>query len=164
MRMTIEGIVAAGLLLAWPAPGWSAGAFYVGQWTIVSVQCNPKTGCTDLDLEPMRKLIGASVSIGPASLTGPPEIACPHGYNSGGATAYDLFIYGLENIALPSDAPGEMANASGDYYDPQKLAEQFGFRGFSWKAIDCSGRYTYFAGASHAAMAVEHTVLRLERR
>jgi hypothetical protein len=164
MRATIEAIVAAALLAAWPASVRGAGATYLGQWTIVSVECNPKTGCSDLDLEPMRRLIGASVSIGPALLTGPTELACPQGYNVGGATAYSLFIFGLENIDLPSNEPDEMADSSGEYYDPQKLAERMGFRGFSWKTIDCGGRYTYFADVKHAAMAVEHTVLRLERR
>ena len=163
MRTAIEALIAGALLLAWPAPGRCAEPFYLGQWTIAAVECNPKTGCSDLDLAPMRTLIGATIAIGPHALTGPPEIACPGGYNVGGATAYSLFIDGLENVALPSDASDGMADASGDYYDPQKLAEQMGFRGFSWKAIDCAGRYTYFADAKHAAMAVEHTVLRLQR-
>jgi hypothetical protein len=111
----------------------------------------------------MRKLVESRVAIGLRSIDGPKEIVCPQGYESVGATAYTLFIFGLKNIQLPPDADIELADPSGQYYDPQKLAERLGLKGFSWKAIRCDGRYTYFADAKHAAMSVNRIVLRLDR-
>jgi hypothetical protein len=62
-------------------------------------------------------------------------------------------------VALPPDAPVELGDPSNQYYDPQKLAKRLGFKGFSWKAIHCDGRYNYFADAKHAAMSVDRIVL-----
>ena len=112
----------------------------------------------------MRKIVGSIVAIRPRSIEGPTEIARPHGYESVGVTAYTLFMFGLQNIPLPPDAPVEVADPSGQYYDPQKLAERLRFKGFSWKAIHCDGRYTHFADAKHAAMSVDRIVLRLGPR
>lgn len=164
MPAMIERIAMLGLLLAWPAIGHTAEPFYLGRWTIISVECNPSTGCNDLETEPMRKLVGSMISIASRSIEGPSEVACPDRYESEGATAYSLFIFGLQNIALPPGGDLDAADPSGRYYDPQKLAERLGFRGFSWKALRCDGRYVYFADERHAAMAIDRTVLRLERR
>ena len=109
----------------------------------------------------MRKIVGSIVAIRPRSIEGPTEIALCAGIRSVGETAHTLFIFGVQNIPLPPDAPIEVADPSGQYYDPQKLAERLGFKGFSWKAIHCDGRYTYFADAKHAAMSVDRIVLRL---
>ena len=112
----------------------------------------------------MRKIVGSIVAIRPRSIEGPTEIALCAGIRSVGETAHTLFIFGVQNIPLPPDAPIEVADPSGQYYDPQKLAERLGFKGFSWKAIHCDGRYTYFADAKHAAMSVDRIVLRLGPR
>jgi hypothetical protein len=111
----IERTALLALLLVWPATGQAAEPFYFGRWTIVSVECNPQTGCNDLETEPTRKLVGSIVAIRPRSIEGPKEIACPQGYESVGATAYTLFIFGLQNIPLPPGASVEVADPSGQY-------------------------------------------------
>jgi hypothetical protein len=153
------------LLLAWPGTAAATEPFYLGRWTIASVERGPWTCChNEESLAALQRLVGSPVLIGPRAIEGPEGVGCRAGYQQGGATAYTMFEGGLHNVTLPPEAPAAMANASGDYYDPQKLAERFGFRGFSWKALRCDKDwYLFFADPKNAAARVDQFIVMLKR-
>jgi len=64
-----------------------------------------------------------------------------------GSTAPQLFQGKFAQIPMPDGAPADEAGPDGYYYSPQKLAERYGFKGFSWKAlaVGCKAdTYFYF--------------------
>jgi hypothetical protein len=158
--------------LAWPAVAAAASAaeqFYLGSWTIVSADPAPwaATYQEDARAEPAAKLAGSHVVFGPHSVEGPAGIACIRAtYAMDGFTAPQLFQGRLAHIPLPDGTPAEEAGPDGHDYSPQKLAERYGFKGYSWKALAVGCRtdtYFYFPDRKTAVFQIEDLLLVLKR-
>ncbi len=151
------------------AAGAAAEPFYIGSWTIVSVEPAPwAANYQELArAEPAAKLAGSRVVFGPHSVEGPEGIHCIRAtYAIDGATAPQLFQCKFAQIAMPDGAPADEAGPDGDYYSPQKLAERYGFKGFSWKALAVGGKsdtYFFFPDRDTAVFQIEDILLVLKR-
>jgi len=143
--------------------------FYLGAWTIVSAEPGPwNQGILyeDAKLEPASKLAGARIMFRPASVEGPAEFACKHAhYLLTGQTARDLFDERLNNIAMPEGAPKDEADPTGERYSRVKLAERYGLKGFSWKALTIckSDLHFVFANPTTAMFNIGNIVLTMHR-
>jgi len=146
--------------------------FYLGAWTIVSVEPGVWTnGYYETDkLTEARKLVDAPVVFGPNSVEGPLPLGCPRAhYGLDGATAHDLFDGKLEQIYSSQTPSPDESDPSGEYFAPEVLAERLGFRGFSWKALttgcamDGTGQI-YFSSPNSAAFRIGDFVVTLKRQ
>lgn len=151
------------------AAGSAAQPFYIGSWTIVSAEPAPwaATYQEEARAEPAAKLAGSHVVFGPRSVEGPEAIACIRAtYAMDGSTAPQLFQGKFAQIPMPDGAPADEAGPDGYYYSPQKLAERYGFKGFSWKAlaVGCKAdTYFYFPDRNTALFRIEDILLVLKR-
>ncbi len=62
--------------------------------------------------------------------------------------------------------PPNRPSPDGDYYSPQKLAERYGFKGFSWKTLAVGGKsdtYFYFPDRATAVFQIEDILLVMKR-
>jgi len=146
--------------------------FYLGEWTVASVEPGVWTnGYYEADkLAEARKLVDAPIAFGPRSVEGPPPIACPRAkYGLDGATAHDLFDGKLEQVWSSQTPSPDEADPSGEYFAPEVLAARLGFRGFSWKALttgcamDGTGQI-YFSGPNNAAFRIGDFVVTIKRK
>lgn len=147
--------------------------FYLGTWTITSVEPGVWTnGYYEADkLAELRKLVGAPITLGPRSVEGPPQTACPRArYGLDGATAQGLFDGKLEQVWSSQTPMPDEADPSGEYFAPEKLAERLGFRGFSWKVLTTGCRANgsdaeiYFSSPNTAAFRIEDFVVMITRK
>ena len=146
--------------------------FYLGAWTIVSVEPGVWTnGYYEADkLAELRQLVDASITLGPHSVEGPPPIACPRAqYTLDGATAHDLFDERLVKVYSSQTPSPDESDPSGEYFAPEVLAARLGFRGFSWKALTtgCPANEAatiYFSGQNSAAFRIGDFVVAIKRR
>jgi len=162
------------LLLFGSAATRAETPFYLGAWTIASVEPGVWTnGYFEAGkLAELRKLVDASMSLGPHSVEGPPQIACPRAhYGLDGATAHDLFDGRLVHVWSSDTPTPDESDPSGEYYASEKLAERLGFHGFSWKALttgcraDGNNNLTiYFSGANAAAFRISDFVVAIKRQ
>jgi hypothetical protein len=169
MRGTTGTFAFAGALLLASTAAAAKAAFYLGTWTIVSAEPGPwvSTYYDQDKLNAARRLIGTHVKFGNQSVEGPDIIACAHArYYNGGATAGTMLEGRLVNIPLTEGSPADVANASGDYFRPEKLAERLGFTGFSWKTLStgctATDRPIYFGNASTAIFQLGDIVLTMK--
>lgn len=146
--------------------------FYLGAWTIVSVEPGVWTnGYYEADkLAEARKLVDASIKFGPRSVDGPPPIACPRAhYGLDGATAHDLFDGKLVQVYSSQTPSPDESDPSGEYFAPEVLAGRLGFRGFSWKVLTtgCPANGTgqiYFSSPNSAAFRIGDFVVSIKRK
>lgn len=143
--------------------------FYLGSWTIVSAEPAPWAAnyLEQARAEPAAKLAGSHVVFDARSVQGPEGIACARAtYKMDGFTAPQLFQGRFGHIPLPEGAQADEASPDGHDYSPQKLAERYGFKGFSWKAlvVGCKAdTYFYFPNRKTAVVAIEDIFLVLKR-
>ena len=146
--------------------------FYLGAWTIVSVEPGVWTnGYYEADkLAEARKLVDATITFGPRSVEGPPPLACPRAhYGLDGATAHDLFDGKLVQVWSSKTPTPEEADPSGQYFAPDVLAARLGFHGFSWKTLttgcplDGTGQI-YFSSQNSAAFRIGDFVVMMKRK
>jgi len=112
------------------------------------------------------ELAGSHVVFGPRSVDGPEGIACRRAqYRMDGFTAPQLFQGKFASVVVPAGASPDEASPDGDYYDPVKLAERYGFKGFSWKALATGCKadtYFYFPDRKTAVFRIEDILLALK--
>lgn len=155
--------------LALPTAVSAAEPFYLGSWTIVSAEPAPWAANyqEQAKAQPAAKLAGSRVVFGSRSVQGPEGIACARAaYAMDGSTAPQLFQGRFGHVPLPDGAPLEQASPDGYNYSPQKLAERYGFKGFSWKAlaVGCNAdTYFYFPDRKTALFQIEDILLVLKR-
>lgn len=173
--MSRGGVRALAAILLWFASVTASAEkpFYLGAWTIVSVEPGVWTnGYYEASkLAELRELVGASITLAPRSVEGPPQIACPKArYGLDGATAHDLFDGKLVQVYSSKTPTPDEADPSGEYFAPEKLAERLGFHGFSWKVLTTGCRANgndakiYFAGRNTAALRIEDFVVLIARK
>lgn len=158
------------LLLAGAAA--AEAPFYLGTWTIVSVEPGVWTnGYYEADkLAETRKLVDATITFGPHSVAGPPAIACPRAqYTLDGATAHDLFDEKLVQVYSSQTPSPDEADPSGEYFAPEVLAARLGFHGFSWKSLTTGcptngAGQIYFSSLNSAAFRIGDFVVTIKRK
>ena len=163
---------AALLLLLAGATARAEAPFYLGTWTVVSVEPGAWTnGYYEADkLTELRKLVDATIVFDPRSVEGPPAIACPRArYTLDGATAHDLFDEKLVQVYSSQTPSPDESDPSGEYFAPEVLAARLGFHGFSWKALStgCAANETsqiYFSSPNSAAFRVGDFVVTIKRK
>jgi hypothetical protein len=171
-RSGVETLAATLLLFFAGVTARAETPFYLGAWTIASVEPGMWANYVEPDrLTELRKLVDASIVFGPRSVEGPPQIACPKAhYGLDGATAHDLFDGRLVHAWWWKTPASDEADPSGEYYAPEKLAERLGFRGFSWKVLttgcraDESDMRIYFSSVNTAAFRVKDFVVMIKRK
>jgi hypothetical protein len=171
-RSGVETLAITFLLIFASVAVRAATPFYLGAWTIASVEPGTWANYVEPDkLAELRKLVDAPIVFGPHSVDGPPQIACPQAeYGLSGATAHDLFDGRLVHAWWWKTPAPDEADPSGEYYAPENLAERLGFRGFSWKVLttgcraDSSDMHIYFSGTNTAAFRFEDFVVTIKRK
>src|ERR1700722_9830274 len=145
---------AAGFLLI--SPLRAEEAFYLGTWKLDSAVVTPWADPHDKpDATEMKSLVGKTISVTPAAITGPKVFACkgPH-YKLSNFTA-DLLFQG---------AFGEMRD-NDKSVDPQKLAASLGFSGASFKTLETGCEFDWhFVNPTTADIGLNDYVYTLKKQ
>jgi hypothetical protein len=171
-RSGVASLACALFLLLAGASARAETPFYLGTWTIVSVEPGVWTnGYYEADkLAETRELVGASITFGPHSVDGPPPLACPRArYFLDGATAHDLFDEKLVQVYSSQTPSPDESDPSGEYFAPEVLAARLGFHGFSWKALTTGCAMApagpiYFSSANGAAFRIGDFLVTIKRK
>jgi hypothetical protein len=171
-RSGVETLATTLLLIFGSVTARAETPFYLGAWTIASVEPGMWANYGEPDkLGELRKLVDAPVVFGPRSVDGPPQIACPQAeYGLSGATAHELFDGRLVHAWWWKTPAPDETDPSGQYYAPENLVERLGFRGFSWKVLttgcraDGGDMHIYFSSPNNAAFRIEDFVVTINRK
>ena len=106
---------------------FAAEPFYLGTWRIASATVAPWwTEQEKPDPSEAKVLVGKTFSIGPKSIAGPRQVACPDPRYAVKDYPADMLFQG---------GFGEM-HEKDKSVDPAKIAAALGFRGASWKTLE----------------------------
>jgi hypothetical protein len=128
-RTSLTGFAVAMLVaVACSSTVWPADAFYLGTWKITTAMEAPwiEPG-RKADPAEMKTLVGKTVGMKPAEITGPRQVACK-------GPQYVVKDYPAD--FLFQGAFGEMQRRDSSV-DPVKVAAKYGFKGASkWKTLE----------------------------
>ena len=106
---------------------FAADAFYFGTWKIVSAVVAPWADPAHKpDAAESKALVGQTVTIKAAEITGPRSIACKGPRYHVRDYSADMLFQGAFEELQPRDKSA----------DPAKMAAKLGFRGSSWKTLE----------------------------
>jgi hypothetical protein len=114
----------------------AADAFYVGTWKIESAMVAPWWNeAKKPDPAETKTLVGKTVTITAAGITGPRQVACR-------GPKYQVKDY---PVVMLFQGMFEEAQRRDKLVDPQKLAAAAGFKGSSWKTVEtgCGNELDY---------------------
>jgi hypothetical protein len=145
---------ATGILLA--SPLHAEDPFYMGTWKLDSAVVAPWADPHHKpDSAEMKLLVGKTVVLTPAAITGPKVFACkaPH-YKLSDFTA-DLLFQGAFEEMHDNDKSA----------DPQKLAASLGFNGTSFKTLETGCEFDWhFVNPAAAEIGLNDYVYTLKRQ
>jgi hypothetical protein len=151
-----KALLAALLSLLFGATSYAQNAVYLGPWKLDSAVVAPWADPQDKpDAAAMQALIGKTVTLTPAAITGPKPFACkgPH-YKVSDFTADMLF----------EGSFGEMHDKNKSA-DPQKLAASLGFSGTSFKTLETGCEIDWhFVNPNTAEIGLDNYVYTLKKQ
>lgn len=117
-------------------PAFAADHFYFGTWKIESATIAPWWDSVEPpDPAESKQLVGKTIVIGPAGITGPRQLACKeHKYEVHEAPVEGLFQGMFDEM-----------HRRNSKFDPAKAAAKVGFRGTKWQTLEtgCGNEIDY---------------------
>jgi hypothetical protein len=157
LRLSGSGIIALSIL-AGAAASPAADAFYLGTWKIDSAIVAPWwTEPQKPDPAEMKTLVGKTISVKPAEIIGPRQLACKGPRYQVKDYPADMLFQGMF---------GEM-HTRDKSMDPAKMAAKAGFQGKSWKTLEtgCGNELDFhFIDPATAAFGLNNYIFKLKKQ